>query len=74
MVEVDVKGKIAEKEADLQSLAQRLQSMEQQMQNLQQQRQTLINEAVKAQGALDVLRSLDGTQPAEKAAKGKTPK
>lgn len=61
MVEVNVKAEIAKLEADIQQMAQNVQGLDQQMQNLNQRRQGMINEIVKAQGALDAFRRLDGT-------------
>lgn len=64
MVEVNVKAEIAKLEADIQQMAQNAQTLDQQMQNLNQRRQAVVNEIVKAQGALDAFRRLDGTEAA----------
>ena len=58
---METKELIEKTQAELSHLAQKIQTVNNQMAQLQQQQQGLVNEALKKQGALELLQSLNGT-------------
>ncbi len=59
-MEIDIKEQEAKLKAEAQKIGEELAKVQSGMTQLQQRQQLLINEALKNQGALDLLKSLDG--------------
>ncbi|KKN74184.1 hypothetical protein LCGC14_0392700 [marine sediment metagenome] len=59
-MELDIKEQEAKLKADAQKIGQELAQVRSGINQLEQRQQLLINEALKNQGALDLLKSLDG--------------
>ena len=59
-MEIDVKEQEAKLKAEAQRIGEELAEIQKQANQLQQRQQLLVNEALKNQGALDLLESLDG--------------
>ncbi len=64
-MELDVKEQTEKLQEEAQRIGEELGVIQQQATQLQQRRQLLINEALKNQGALELLQSLDGDKPKE---------
>ena len=62
-MEIDIKEQEEKLKAEAQKIGGELSLMQQQATQLQQRQQLLINEALKNQGALDLLKNLNGTEP-----------
>ncbi len=60
-MELDVKEQTEKLQKEAQRIGKELSVIQQQTTQLQQRQQLLINEALKNQGALDLLKSLNGT-------------
>ncbi len=64
-MELNVKEQTEKLQGEAQKIGQELSFIQNQIAQLQQRQQLLINEALKNQGALDLLKSLDGEKPKE---------
>ncbi|KKM98745.1 hypothetical protein LCGC14_1154910 [marine sediment metagenome] len=65
-MELDVKEQTEKLQEEAQRIGKELSVIQQQATQLQQRQLLLINEALKNQGALDLLTSLNGKKPKEK--------
>ncbi|KKN10584.1 hypothetical protein LCGC14_1035230 [marine sediment metagenome] len=65
-MEIDVKEQTEKLQAEAQQIGKELSVIQNQIAQLQQRQQLLINEALKNQGALDLINSLNGKKPKEK--------
>ena len=61
-VEINIKEQEAKLKAEAQKIGEQLGEVQRQMTQLQQRQQLLINEALKNQGALEMLQNLGGTK------------
>ncbi len=59
-MEIDIKEQEAKLKAEAQKIGEEISMIQSQAQQLQQRHQVLVNEALKNQGALDLLTSLNG--------------
>ena len=64
-MELDVKEQTEKLQEEAQRIGKELSVIQQQATQIQQRQQLLINEALKNQGALDLLTSLNGKKPKE---------
>ena len=62
-MELDIKEQTEKLQEEAQRIGKELSVIQQQATQLQQRQQLLINEALKNQGALDLIKSLDGEKP-----------
>ena len=65
-MEIDIKEQEAKLKEEAQRIGEELSEIQRATNQLQQRQQLLINEALKNQGALDLLTSLNGKKPKEK--------
>ena len=63
-MDINIEEERAKLKAETQRIADELVQVRQGQAALQQKEQALVNEALKNQGALDLLKSLNGAQPA----------
>ncbi len=64
-MEIDVTEQEAKLKAEAQRIGEELSEIQRGINQLQQRQQLLINEALKNQGAVDLLKSLNGNKPKE---------
>ncbi|KKK78082.1 hypothetical protein LCGC14_2847140 [marine sediment metagenome] len=64
-MEVNIEEQEAKLKAETQKIGEELSQVQSQINQFQKRQQLLINEALKNQGALDLLKSLDGKKPKE---------
>ncbi|KKN72878.1 hypothetical protein LCGC14_0405820 [marine sediment metagenome] len=62
-MEINIEKQEAKLKAEARKIGEELSLMQQQATQLQQRQQLLINEALKNQGAVDLLKSLNGKKP-----------
>ena len=61
-MEIDVKKQTEKLKEEAQKIGEQLSEVQRAINQLQQRQQLLINEALKNQGALDLLKNLNGTE------------
>ncbi len=66
-MEIDMQEQEAKLKTEAQKIGKELSEIQRGINQLQQRQQLLINEALKNQGALDLLQSLNGKKPKEVA-------
>ncbi len=62
-MEIDMQEQEAKLKTEAQKIGEELSEIQRGINQLQQRQQLLINEALKNQGALDLLKNLNGTEP-----------
>ncbi len=70
-MEIDIKELEARLRVEAQEIGAQLAAIQENMVKLEQARQILVNKAQRNQGAMDLLKSMNGKEPEEKVPEGK---